>query len=59
MAWPEPAPPANVPFMMVLLRGKCYLRMQYQPPQTSTLEHATQVFMAACEGALQAFGPGP
>jgi hypothetical protein len=55
MDWPDPAPAPQVPFMVVLLRGKCYLRMQYRPAQTSTLEHATTVFTSACEGALAAF----
>jgi hypothetical protein len=53
--WPAPAPSAHVPFMIVLLRGKCYLRMQYAPPETSTLEHATVIFTSACESALGAF----
>lgn len=55
MSWPQPAPDVKVPFMIVLLRGKCYLRMQYMPAETSTLEHATSVFTAACENALGAF----
>jgi hypothetical protein len=55
MAWPEPAPTAQVPFMIVLLRGKCYLRMQYMPPEMGTLDHATDVFTSACESALAAF----
>jgi hypothetical protein len=54
--WPQPAPGAQVPFMIVLLRGKCYLRMQYLPADTQTLEHATKVFTSACESALAAFG---
>ena len=56
MAWPDPAPLPTVPFMVVLLRGKCYLRMQYLPALTSTIDHATTVFTTACEGALDAFG---
>lgn len=56
--WPAPAPGPKVPFMIVLLRGRCYLRMQYQPPETQTLEHATKVFTAACAGAIGAFGHG-
>lgn len=56
MDWPAPSPAPQVPFMIVLLRGKCYLRMQYQPADTATLEHASQVFTAACESALGAFG---
>jgi hypothetical protein len=55
MAWPDPAPVAQTPFMMVLLRGKCYLRMQYMPPEMTTLDHATDVFVNACESALAAF----
>src|SRR5688500_6849309 len=55
MAWPDPGPVAQTPFMVVLLRGKCYLRMQYLPAETSTLEHATTVFTSACENALAAF----
>jgi hypothetical protein len=55
MAWPDPVPAAQTPFMMVLLRGKCYLRMQYLPAETPTLEHATTVFTSACENALEVF----
>jgi hypothetical protein len=55
MSWPEPAPLPQVPFMIVLLRGKCYLRMQYLPAETPTLDHATDVFIAACENAIGAF----
>jgi hypothetical protein len=54
--WPQPAPGPQVPFMIVLLRGKCYLRMQYLPADTQTLEHASKVFTSACESALAAFG---
>jgi hypothetical protein len=55
MSWPEPAPLPQVPFMIVLLRGKCYLRMQYLPAETTTLDHATDVFICACENAVGAF----
>ena len=55
MAWPKPSPSAQVPFMIVLLRGKCYLRMQFMPPEMSTLEHATDLFVAACESGIGAF----
>jgi hypothetical protein len=53
--WPEPAPGPQVPFLVVLLRGKCYLRMQFIPPQTQTLEHAATVFTSACQSALASF----
>ena len=55
MAWPDPSPTPQVPFMIVLLRGKCYLRMQYVPAETITLDHATSVFTSACESAISAF----
>lgn len=53
--WPEPAPSAEVPFLMLLLRGKTYLRMEYTPAEASTLQHAAQVFTSACEAAMDAF----
>lgn len=52
LEWPDPAPAPQVPFLLVLLRGKCYLRMQYVPAETTTLEHATKIFTSACESAL-------
>jgi hypothetical protein len=55
MSWPDPAPTAQVPFMIVLLRGKCYLRMQYMPPVMTTLDHATDIFVSACESGMVAF----
>lgn len=55
MSWPDPQPAPQVPFMIVLLRGKCYLRMQHTPPEVGTLDHATDVFLSACESALGAF----
>ena len=53
---PQPGPQSQVPFLLVLLRGKCYLRTQYLPARTATLEYAATVFTAACQRALQAFG---
>jgi hypothetical protein len=55
LSWPEPATTAQVPFMIVLLRGKAYLRMQYLPPETTTLDHASAIFTSACESALSVF----
>ena len=51
MTWPDPAPDEQVPFMLMLLRGKAYLRMQYTPADMPTLEHAAQIFTSACESA--------
>jgi hypothetical protein len=50
--WPQPGPTAETPFMLMLLRGKGYMRMEYAPPNMSTLQHAALVFTTACETAL-------
>ncbi|MCJ0763409.1 hypothetical protein [Variovorax terrae] len=52
MDWPEPGPTAEVPFMLMLLRGKAYLRMECTPSDMPTLEHAATIFTSACEAAL-------
>lgn len=49
--WPAPAPSAEVPFMVLLLNGKAYLRMEYTPADLGTLQHAAQIFTSACESA--------
>ena len=38
--------------MLLLLRGKAYLRMEYTPAELSTLQHAALIFTSACECAL-------
>ena len=55
LEWPEPGPSAEVPFMMLLLRGKAYLRMEYSPAGMPTLQHAAQIFNSACESAVGSF----
>ncbi|MES2974789.1 MAG: hypothetical protein V4757_14335 [Pseudomonadota bacterium] len=52
MSWPEPGPSAEVPFMLMLLRGKAYLRMEYTPADMPTLQHAATIFTTACESAM-------
>lgn len=52
MAWPEPAPGPEVPFMLLLLRSKAYLRMQYEPADMATLQHAAAIFTGACDAAI-------
>jgi hypothetical protein len=52
MSWPEPGPDSEVPFVMMLKRGKAYLRMQYTPADLQTLEHAAVIFTAACDSAV-------
>jgi hypothetical protein len=53
MDWPQPGPEASVPFMVLLLRGKAYMRMQYQPAAMPTLQHAAAIFTRACESAIK------
>lgn len=50
--WPQPGPDTQVPFILMLLRGKAYLRMQYSPADIATLQHAAIVYTSACEAAL-------
>lgn len=56
--WPQPGPHPQVPWMMMLLRGKAYLRMEYSPADLPTLQHAADVFTCACECAIEALAPG-
>lgn len=48
-------PNAEVPFMLMLLRGRVYLRMQYTPADLETLQRASAIFAAACESAVAGF----
>ena len=50
--WPVSATSPEVPFMVLLLRGKAYLRMEYTPADLTTLQHAALIFTSACEAAL-------
>ncbi|OOG39792.1 hypothetical protein [Polaromonas sp. A23] len=50
--WPKPGPDAQTPFILMLLRGKAYLRMQYVPGDIATLQHAAITYTSACEAAL-------
>lgn len=53
--WPAPAPSAEVPFVLLLLNGKGYLRMEYTPAELGTLQHAARIFTSACESAVGVF----
>ena len=53
--WPAPAPSVEVPFIVLLLNGKAYLRMEYTPAELGTLQHAAQIFTSACDSALGSF----
>ena len=52
MNWPEPGPDGQAPFILMLLRGKAYLRMQYTPADIPTLAHAAKIFTYACEAGV-------
>lgn len=54
MNWPSKDP--KVPMVLMVLRGKVYLRMQIREGDLATLEHATQVFTTSCQTALTNFG---
>ena len=52
MSWPVPSPGPDVPVLLMLLRGKLYLRMQYSPADLPTLAHAALIFQTACGYAV-------
>ncbi|MDB5889645.1 MAG: hypothetical protein JWP47_476 [Polaromonas sp.] len=52
LSWPKPAPDDQLPFMLMLLRGNAYMRMQRMPENLQTLDHAVRIFTVACESAL-------
>ncbi|MES2398768.1 MAG: hypothetical protein V4573_02180 [Pseudomonadota bacterium] len=52
VSWPTPAPDDQVPFILMVLRGKSYLRMQYTPADLPTLQHATLIFTTASKAAV-------
>ncbi len=53
LAWPSSE--SAVPRVLMVLRGKVYLRMQINEDDLPTLEHATRVFTTACDAAITAF----
>jgi hypothetical protein len=53
--WPSELTVPDTPMVLMIMRGKLYLRMQYTPADIPTLEHAVRVFVWACESALSAF----
>ena len=52
IGWPEPAPHEQTPFILMILRGKAYLRMQYTPADIPTLAHAARIFTHACKSGI-------
>jgi hypothetical protein len=55
IAWPEPAPAADIPFILMVMRGRVHLRMQLTPSTADTLNHVTQVFTLAAQSAGDVF----
>jgi hypothetical protein len=53
--WPQPGPSSEVPFILLLLNGKAYLRMEYTPAELGTIQHAALIFQNACEAAVSVF----
>ena len=54
-SWPDPATDANVPFILMVMRGKARLRMQLTTTDASLLDHISHVFSAAAQSALDVF----
>lgn len=54
MDWPAPGLDPEVPFTLMLLRGKAYVRMEYAPASLPVLEHVVSLFTLACDRALSA-----
>ena len=52
MTWPEPGPDEQIPFILMFMRGRAYLRMQYTPADMPTLKHAAKIFTYACEAGV-------
>lgn len=50
MHWPLPDP--TRPMILMLLRGKAYLRMLHVADNQAMVEHASKIFTMACETAL-------
>jgi hypothetical protein len=48
--WPVPDP--QRPMIMMLLRGKAYLRMLHVADNQAMVEHASALFVCACEAAV-------
>jgi hypothetical protein len=57
--WPQPVPGPEVPFMVLLMRGRGWMRMGYAMPDPATLQHAAEVFASACDNAVGTFAGMP
>jgi hypothetical protein len=55
LSWPDVDP--HNPFLMMLIRGKAYMRMQYVGENVAAVEHAVDVFTVACKSAMENLSP--
>ncbi len=53
MHWPDPGPSAEVPFILMLAHGRSYLRMEHNPADLPTMQHALDIFKLASIRAVQ------
>ena len=57
--WPQPGFNPRTPFILMMLRGKAYMRMQYIPGDIMTLQHAAVTYTSACDAALAGLPASP
>jgi hypothetical protein len=55
MTWHESATAADIPFILMVMRGKVRLRMQLTPEDANTLKHITRLFKIAAQSAVDVF----
>lgn len=55
MTWHESASAAEVPFILMVMRGKVRLRMQLTPDDAATLNRITRLFETAAQSAIDVF----
>ncbi len=53
--WPEPAPGANIPFILMVMRGKAHLRMQLTSTEPASLDHISNLFTTAAQSAIDVY----
>lgn len=55
MTWPNPAPAADVPFILMVMRGKVHLRMQLPSADANSLSYISELFETAAQSAVDVF----
>ena len=59
MTWADPAPAADVPFILMVMRGKVHLRMQLPSADANTLSYISKLFETAAKSAIDVFSTQP